>query len=188
MVGTARQRRPATYEDLASVPAHQIGEIIDGDLYAWPRPGSRHARAAVQLDRSLGPPFDNGVGGPGGWWLLIEPELRLGPDTLVPDLAGWRRKRLPEFPDVASFTQAPDWVCEILSSSTEGVDRGRKLRVYARERVGHVWLLNPERRTLEVMQRQEERWLLVAVHEGDGSVRAEPFEAVELQLASLWSG
>jgi len=184
MAETARRR--ASHDDLVALPEHQVGEIIDGELYAWPRPRSRHALAAVRLATRLGPPFDDGVGGPGGWWILIEPELQLAEDTLVPDLAGWRRERMPEFPDVAQFTLAPDWVCEVLSGSTERVDRGRKLRIYAREGVGYAWLLNPEARTLEVLRRQSEQWLLVSVHEGDAVVRAEPFDAIELDLPPLW--
>jgi len=138
------------------------------------------------LDRRLGPPFDDGIDGPGGWVILIEPELHLEGDVVVPDLAGWRRERMPEIPDVAFFTLAPDWVCEILSPSSERFDRGRKLRIYAREGVSHAWLVKPEAKTLEVMRRQGEQWLLAAVHEGDAVVRAEPFDAIELPLSPLW--
>lgn len=164
-----------------------MGEILDGELHASPRPGSRHALAAVRLDRRLGPPFEEGKEGPGGWWILIEPELHLGQDKLVPDLAGWRRERMPEFPDVAFFSLAPDWVCEILSGSTERIDRGKKLRIYAREGVSHVWLLSPGARTLEVLRRQNDQWLLVIVHEAEARVKVEPFDALELDLGSLWA-
>lgn len=182
----ARVRKAATYEDLAALPAHLVGEILGGDLYASPRPRFRHARAAVWLDRRLGPPFDDGQGGPGGWWILIEPEVHLEDDVVVPDLAGWRREKLPAFPDVAFLELAPDWVCEVLSPSTERIDRGLKMQVYAREKVGHLWLLNPEARTLEVLRLQGEKWLVAAVHSGAETVRAEPFEAVALDLADLW--
>jgi Uma2 family endonuclease len=179
-------RKVATLTDLAGLPDHLVGEILAGDLYASPRPRFRHARAAAWLDRRLGPPFDDGQGGPGGWWILIEPELHLDDDVVVPDLAGWRRERLPAFPDVAFLDLAPDWVCEVLSPSTERIDRGLKMQVYAREKVGPLWLLNPEARTLEVLRLQGEKWLVAAVHSGDEAIRAEPFEAVELDLATLW--
>lgn len=131
-------------------------------------------------------PFDDGRGGPGGWWIVDEPELHFGEDVLVPDLAGWRRERLPEWPKAAFVNLAPDWVCEVLSPSTERLDRARKLPVYARESVGHVWLVNPAARTLEVYRRDKEGWLLLATHATDAIVRAEPFEAIELDLLKLW--
>jgi Uma2 family endonuclease len=179
-------RKPATYEDLLGLPDDRIGEIVDGELYASPRPSGPHAGTAFELSLDLGEPFQRGRGGPGGWRFLFEPELRLNGDTLVPDLAGWRRERLPKVPDTPSITIAPDWVCEILSPSTERVDRSRKLPAYARHRVGHAWLLNPQTRTLEVLRREAERWVLVATHADDAIVRAEPFDAIELDLLRLW--
>ena len=152
-----------------------------------PRPASRHARATSALGGSLSGPFDFGAGGPGGCLLLFEPELHLGRDVLVPDYAGWRRERMPQMPDAAHFTLSPDWICEVLSPSTAALDRSRKLRSYAREGVNHAWLLDPEPRTLEVLRREGERWLLLDTHVGDEQVRAEPFEAIELDLARLWS-
>jgi Uma2 family endonuclease len=179
-------KRRATYEDLLQVPAHKVAEIVDGDLHASPRPASRHALASSRLGTELGGPFDRGRGGPGGWWIIDEPELHLGGDVLVPDLAGWRRERLPEFPDAPAFTLAPDWVCEIVSPSTERLDRAKKMPAYAREAVRHLWLLNPSARTLEVYRLAEHRWLVLGTYEGDAPVRAEPFDAVELELAPLW--
>ncbi|MGH9323926.1 MAG: Uma2 family endonuclease [Vicinamibacteria bacterium] len=183
---SARVPRKATYADLEALSDRYIGEIVGGDLYASPRPRLRHAVAATRLTVRLGPPFDEGSGGPGGWWILIEPELHFGTDVVVPDLAGWRRERLPVVPDAAYLELAPDWVCEIVSPSTERIDRGSKLGIYARERVLHVWLLNPDAKTLEVLKLQGEQWLVAAVHTGASPVRAEPFDAVELDLAGLW--
>ncbi len=183
----ARSKRPATYADVLALPPHLVGEVLAGDLYTSPRPRLRHARAAAWLDRRLGPPFDDGVGGPGGRWILVEPELHFGAEIVVPDLAGWRKERLPEFPDVAYLELAPDWVCEVLSPSTERIDRGLKMRTYAREGVKHLWLLNPEARTLEVLRLQGENWLVSAVHSGDEAIRVEPFREIELDLVSLWS-
>ncbi len=182
----ARARKRATYADLEALPDRLVGEIMDGDLYATPRPRLRHARAAVWLDRRLGLPFDDGIGGPGGWWILIEPELHFGEDYVVPDLAGWRRERLPVVPDEAHLELAPDWICEIISQSTERIDRGLKLHIYAREGVQHLWLLNPDTRTLEVLRLHGEQWLVAAVHTEESVVRAEPFDAIEFDLSGLW--
>jgi Uma2 family endonuclease len=179
-------RRRATYADILALPEHQVGEIIDGDLVVSPRPGPPHALASSRLANELIGPFDRGRGGPGGWIILFEPELHLGSDVLVPDLAGWRRERLPELPKTAYFEVAPDWICEILSPSTEAVDRARKLRVYARERVAHVWLIKPEHRTLEVLAFDGSAFRIEAIHQGEDPVRAVPFDAVELPLSSLW--
>jgi Uma2 family endonuclease len=179
-------KHQATYEDLLQVPDHKVAEIVNGDLHVSPRPSPRHALAATVLDRAIGPPFHHGRGGPGGWWILFEPELHLGEDVLVPDLAGWRRERLPELPDTAAFTLAPDWICEVVSPSTEALDRAKKTRAYAREGVAHAWIVNPQARTLEVYRLTDGRWVLLAAHEGQAAVRAEPFDALELGLAELW--
>lgn len=177
----------ARYEDLVAVPENLVAEMFDGELYASPRPALPHAHAASVLGMELGGPFQLGRNGPGGWWLLDEPELHFGRDVLVPDLAGWRRERLPAVPRDAFLTLAPDWVCEVLSSSTEAIDRGKKLRIYARERVAHVWLVNPAVQTLEVLSLASERWTLVATYEGDVRVQVQPFDAVEVELGALWT-
>lgn len=179
-------KKPATYEDLLKVPDHLVAEIVDGELFTSPRPASRHARASSVLGGKLMPPFDIGDGGPGGWWIITEPELHLAPDILVPDLAGWRRERMPIYPDAAFFTLAPDWVCEVLSPSTGRLDRVRKMPKYASNGVMHLWLVDPLQRTLEVYRLEGSRWLLMGGHGGEDKVRAEPFEAIELDLALLW--
>jgi len=182
----AHARRPATYDDLLAVPDHLVAEILDGELHTSPRPAPRHARATTGLIGDLFGPFDHGRGGPGGWWIFVEPELHLRGDVLVPDLAGWRRTRLPAMPGEAFFTLAPDWVCETLSPSTERIDRGKKLAIYAREGVGHLWLVNPIAETLEAYRLEQGRWLLLVTHAGDVAARVEPFDAVELELWRLW--
>jgi len=179
-------RKRATYDDLLEVPEHLVAEIVDGDLQVSPRPAGPHTLAASGLGVSIGGPFAFGRGGPGGWWILDEPELHLCEDILVPDLAGWRRERMPAVEDVPYFSLAPDWACEVLSPSTERLDRVRKLPVYAREGVCHLWLVNPASRTLEVLRLQTGNWLLGATHGGNDLIRAEPFEAVELDLGALW--
>ncbi len=181
-------RRRATYEDVLAAPPHVVAEIIDGELSLQPRPAKPHAVAATALSEELGPPFKRGRGGPGGWILLFEPEVHLGADVVVPDLAGWRRARMPEITvEESFFTLAPDWACEVMSPGTEAMDRARKLPLYARESVHHVWLVDPLQRTLEVLRRDGPAWLIVAVHEGNVKVRAEPFDAIELDLSILWA-
>ena len=177
---------PATYEDLRALPAHQVGELIAGQLYASPRPSFAHAGAASVLGMGIGPPFQLGRGGPGGWWILFEPELHFGDDVLVPDLAGWRRERMPKLHKGAFHTLAPDWVCEVQSPSTARLDRVHKLPVYAREGAKHAWMIDPLVRTLESLRLEQGRWSLIAAHGDDELVRAEPFEAVELDLLLLW--
>ena len=171
-----------------------IAQVLFGVLYTHPRPAAKHARATSRLGGELDGPFDSGRGGPGGWLLLDEPELHLGEDILVPDLAGWRRERMPELPDVVFFTLAPDWVCEVLSDSTRALDRSEKMKVYARERVSHVWLVDPAARTLEAFRlvprkkrsRAPASWTLLGVWRDDEKARAEPFDALALELGSLW--
>ena len=178
--------RPATYADLERLPPEMVAEIVDGELHASPRPAARHAVAGSSVGGLINQAFHHGRGGPGGWVILFEPELHLGSDVLVPDLAGWRRTRMPAVPDVAHFSLPPDWACEVLSPSTAPLDRVKKLAVYARERVGHVWLIDPVGRTLEVLRLEAGRWMLFATHAGDEVARVDPFAEVELPLADLW--
>jgi Uma2 family endonuclease len=181
-------RRKATYDDVLAAPPHMVAEVVDGVLYTQPRPAMPHAQAASVLGEELGPPFKRGKGGPGGWIILYEPELHLGagPDIVVPDLGGWRRETLPELPDAAYATVRPDWACEVLSPGTRRLDRTKKVPLYAREGVGHVWLVDPEAQTLEVMKLDGGSYRLMGTHAGDERVRAEPFDAIELELAALW--
>jgi Uma2 family endonuclease len=185
MADPARKR--ATYEDVLRAPLHQVAEIIAGELYLHPRPAAPHAVAASALGEELGPPFKRGRGGPGGWLILDEPELHLAADIVVPDLAGWHRERLPHVGDDAYLTLAPDWICEVLSRSTEKVDRAGKLPIYAREGVRFAWLVNPLVRLLEVLRLESGKWLTLAVYRDDERVRAEPFDAIELELGVLWA-
>ncbi len=183
---------PAVEAAFQAVPATMVAEIVDGELHTMPRPARPHANSASALGGELYGPFRRGKGGPGGWVILDEPEIHLGPkpDKVVPDLAGWRRERMPDAlgPEGAPsyYELAPDWVCEILSPSTEAHDRGKKMRVYRREGVRHAWLVNPLARTLEVYRLHEGQWILVDTFEEDTVVRAEPFDAIELPLANLW--
>jgi Uma2 family endonuclease len=183
------KRRPATYADVMTASPEVVAELIDGTLYTSPRPTSLHARASSRLGALLDDPFDRRAGGgPGGWISLDEPELHLAGNALVPDLGGWRRERMPQLPDVPAFTLAPDWVCEVLSPATAVLDRKRKMPRYAEAGVRHAWLIDPQVRSLEVYRLDGELWqLLVTFDEEDERVRAEPFDAVELDLRALWA-
>ncbi len=189
MAQPAEDRRRALYEAYQRVPPHQHAEIVRGTLYVMPRPAPKHANASSVLGIELGGAFQRGRGGPGGWWILDEPELHLIElEAIVPDLAGWRVERMPELPETAHFTVVPDWVCEVLSKSTEALDRNEKLPLYAEQGVEHVWLVDPIAKTLEVHARPHAgRWTEVRVFSGDVRVRAAPFDAIELELAALWS-
>jgi Uma2 family endonuclease len=179
-------RKKATYADLEAVPPHRVAELVDGELYVSPRPDWPHASAKGALFGELHGPFNRGRGGPGGWVLLPEPELHLGEDVLVPDLAGWRRERMPKLPRVVGFTLAPDWVCEVLSPSTAVLDREKKMKVYAREGVRHLWLVDPLRQELEVYEFAGNRWALLGTHTGQERIHAEPFTSLLLELGELW--
>ena len=187
-MSTAARRRDsgprprATYQDVLDAPPHRVAEIVDGVLYTNPRPAMRHARASSSLGVKIGGPFDHDAGGPGGWWIIDEPEVHLGEDILVPDLAGWRRERMPDFFDAAYCTLAPDWVCEVLSPSTRKLDLHGKRPIDAREGVGHLWLVDPVDRTLEAFELREGEWVLIATAEDDDPVRIRPFEAISFSL------
>jgi len=182
----APAKRPVTRADLEALPEHLIGEILGGELVVSPRPRPHHARAIGKIIADLDGPFDRGRGGPGGWWFLPEPELHLGHDVVVPDVAGWRRERLPQIPDAVGIEIAPDWVCEVLSPSTAKVDRIKKLPIYAGHRVGHAWLADPVLRTLEVYRLDGAGWVLAGLYSDDARARIAPFEAIELDLSAWW--
>jgi Uma2 family endonuclease len=181
--------RRATYDDVLAAPEWVVAEVVGGELRTSPRPSPRHAYAETQLATLLNNPFGRGSGGPGGWIVLAEPELHLEGDAaiLVPDLAAWRRERLPALPEEAFMRLAPDWVCEILSPVSAAFDRERKLPIYARAGVPYAWLVDPILRTLEVLAGRAVGFEPVQAHRDAARVRAEPFAAVEIDLAELWA-
>ena len=143
---------------MLDAPPYKVAEVVDGILHIFDRPASRHTLASSGLGIFIGGPFHYGRGGPGGWWIVDEPQLHLGEDIVVPDLAGWRRERMPVFPDAAFFTLAPDWVCEVLSPSTRKLDLGGKSAVYTRAGVSHIWFVDPITRSLEARGLRGMKW------------------------------
>ena len=178
--------RRATYQDVLDAPPDKVAEVVDGALHIFDRPTLLHARAGWGLGNAIGPPFDYGRGGPGGWWILNEPQLHLGEDIVVPDLAGWRRERMPVFPDTAYTTLAPDWVCEVLSPSTRKFDLGDKSTVYARAGVGYIWFVDPIARSLEAKVLRGTKWVEIATLYDDATVSLPPFEQISFSLGDLW--
>ena len=183
------QPRTATYADVLAAPEHMIAEIMGGELVLHPRPTIPHQVAASEIGADLIVTVGR-RGPPDGWVILVEPELHVGPsgdvDILGPDLAGWRRSRLPTPPQTAFITLAPDWVCEVLSPATELRDRTDKLAIYARERVAFLWLVAVRTRHVEVYRQEGGLWTLIATAQGDGEARLAPFEDVPIVLGRLW--
>ena len=184
---SSEAKKFATYENLLKVPDHLVAEIIAGELITSPRPGPRHAMASSALGAKVFGPFTQGTGGPGGSWILDEPEIHLQGDILVPDLAGWRKEVMPTLPTSRHyFDQAPQWVCEVLSPATARLDRVKKMPIYAREKVDYIWLIDPIMNSLDVFQRNENRWFLLNSFVGNEIVRAAPFDVIEIDLGALW--
>jgi Uma2 family endonuclease len=175
------------YEQFLKLPDSVVGEILSGELQVSPRPAPKHALASSIIGGEIIGPYNRGRGGPGGWIILFEPEIHLESNILVPDLAGWRREVLPAIPDEAFFTTAPNWICEVLSPGTAAIDRVKKMPLYAQYGVEHAWLVDPVAKTLEVFRLENERWSLLKSFAGDDLVRAEPFDAIEIELGVLWA-
>ena len=179
---------PDGYAQLEALPEHLTGEIIGGRLYAQPRPTTPHTLAGSGLGMDIGSAYHRGRGGPGGWWILVEPEVHFIRDTevLVPDLAGWRRERLPRLPRDQRIEVAPDWVCEILSPSTARKDRVVKMPVYARYGVAYLWLVDPLAHTLEAFALIDGRWTLIGSFQEQDRVSVAPCAEMTLELGGLW--
>ena len=180
------KKKRATYQDVLDAPEHVVAEIINGDLRLSPRPRPAHAVVSSTLGGELGPPFSRGRGGPGGWIILDEPELHFGNEIVVPDLAGWRRERLPFVPEEAYFTLPPDWLCEVLAKSTEKMDRVEKMPIYAAAGVRFAWIIDPRLRTLEAYELRDGTWSAIGAYKDFDKARIAPFDAIELDLAVLW--
>ena len=186
MASQALRQRKANYQDVLDAPPNMVAEVLDGTLHTQPRPASRHAWASSGLGARISPPFNYGDGGPGGWWIVDEPELHLAEDILVPDLAGWRRERMPEYPDTAWFDMPPDWVCEVLSPGTRRIDLYEKRPIYAREGVSHLWFVDPLACGLEAFELRDGQRVLIASLQDDDAVSIPPFAAITFSLGDLW--
>lgn len=180
--------RPATLADIEALPPNVKGEILDGVLYVMPRPRARHSRLEAILGSGVGAPYDHGRGGPGGWWILVEPGIELPNSPEVsPDLAGWRRERMPQLPTDTAIGIVPDWVCEILSPSTRGYDQLKKRPFYARHGVQWLWFVDPEARTLSASRLVDGHWFEIGVWGDDDQACIEPFDQAELNLSDWWA-
>lgn len=179
-------RRMASYDDLCKIPENMIGEIIDGELFATPRPSRSHGYATYSLGGKLIPYHFGATGEPGRWIILIEPEIGLGENIIVPDLAGWREERFPEEEEHNWISVAPDWICEVLSPATFRNDKIKKMAIYAKHGIKFYWLLDPLMKTLEAFKLESEQWILIGVYAEDDRVRVEPFQEIEIDLGSLW--
>ncbi len=177
-------KRNATYADLKALPDNLVGEIIDGNLWASPRPLTTHAIAVREVIRQLGPAIDDK--GPGGWVILSDVGVRLGPHLLVPDIVGWRRERMPVVPTVSVVELSPDWVCEAMSPTTAALDRGRKRELYAIGRVGHLWYVDPLHKLIDILTLDGDSYRMTATVEHDDTGAFPPFDDVEVDLARLW--
>ena len=180
--------KPDLYAAIEALPEGVTGEIIRGQLHTQPRPKGPHAVASSNLGVDLGILYSRGRGGPGGWWIIDEPEIHFVRDTevMVPDLAGWRRERMPGPPEDQRFEVVPDWVCEILSPATASKDREVKMPVYADYGVAHAWLVDPTSQTLEVYELAGGEWAAWATYAADDTVQAPPFEAARFRVGDLW--
>jgi Uma2 family endonuclease len=176
------------YEQLEDLPEGLTGEILNGQLHTQPRPAGPHARAETELSIDVGSAYSRGRGGPGGWWIIVEPEIHFITDVevAVPDLAGWRRERMPQIPEGHRFEVVPDWICEILSPSTESKDRRIKMPLYAHYGVAFAWLVDPKRRRLEAYALEAGDWRLLAEASGIETIAVAPFDALTLDLSNLW--
>ena len=178
--------KKATYDDLYKIPENMTGEIIAGELIVTPRPSRKHVYTASSLEGNLSRYHFGGGAGPGGWIILVEPEISMGENILVPYLTGWREDRFPESEDHNWISAVPDWICEILSPSTAKTDKTDKMPLYARYGVSHLWLIDPLAKTLDVFRLEAGRWVVLSLFAEADKVRAEPFEEVEIDLNSLW--
>jgi Uma2 family endonuclease len=179
-------RKLATYADISHLPEGENVEIIAGEIIVSPRSKPAHGLAQAALSWSVAGPFgfrDD----PGGWWIVVEVEVELGRhDVYIPDLAGWRRARVPIFPDDRPVTVVPDWVCEVLSPSTGRIDRVKKAHGYLEGGVPFFWIVDLEGRVLEAFEARDGSWVRLGAW-GDGdSARIPPFDAVEIAISPLF--
>jgi Uma2 family endonuclease len=182
-------RRLASWADLVEAPDDgRVWEVLGGSLEAQPRPRPAHSRAQARVAGELSGPFDQGRGGPGGWWLLIEPDVEFEVhEIVVPDVAGWRRERMSVLPAERPIRTRPDWTCEVLSPSNRRRDRGRKADLYLRAGVPHYWIVDPDERMLEAFEAKAGAWVRLGAWSDGDTLRIPPFEAIELDVGGLFT-
>jgi Uma2 family endonuclease len=186
MSGAKTAKRLATWEDLlATSEDGRKYEILSGTLEALPSPLPGHRFAQGVLVSELHAPFFGGRGGPGGWWILIEPDIFLGVNDIVsPDLVGWRRERVPAFPATRPIETVPDWIAEVLSPTNERRDRVHKAELYLTVGVPFCWIVDVAERTLEAYRSREGAWVRLGAWTNEDTSRIPPFEAIELDVGS----
>jgi Uma2 family endonuclease len=187
MSTTKPSPRAPTLADLDALPPGIVGEIIEGVLYTMTKPRMRHQRTGLEIGSGLLGPFDHGFGGPGGWWIVTEPGIEL-PNTpeISPDVAGWRRERMPEMPVDEPIRLVPDWVCEILSPTTRRHDMLHKQPYYAKIGVPIMWLVDIEARVLTVHRLESSHWVTIGTYSDEIEARIAPFDAVPLNVTRWW--
>ncbi len=183
---TEAAKRKAVYEDLFSIPEEMTAEIISGELVITPRPSRKHTSASSSLGFLIGPAYQLGRGGPGGWVIILEPEIGLEGDILVPDLAGWKMERYPGDEPHNWISVVPDWVCEVISPNTLKRDRMLKMSIYAQNGVPYSWLIDPTMKTLDVFRLEGGEWVVAGLYAEDAAVRAEPFSEITINLSDIW--
>lgn len=180
-------RKLATYDDLLAYPEDVKAELLGGEIHVQPAALPRHGRVQLALGRLVGGPFDGDTEGPEGWWILPEVDIRLGPhDVVRPDLTGWRRPRLPDPWNTRPIDVVPDWICEILSPTTEKLDRVRKQQLYARHGVPYYWIVDPAERVLEAYVLDAGQWRIAGAYDDTALARIPPFDAIELAVGRLF--
>lgn len=190
MPTASEARHTATTADLLAVPEpERFHEIVDGELVRKASPSGPHGRTQSRVAAKIGGPYDRRPGNraPGGWWTVTAVEIELEAHQVYrPDVAGWRRERLPELPSKSPITVRPDWVCEVLSESNASNDLVKKMRGYHRAGLPHYWIVDPREETLTVYRWTAEGFLLVLAADRQDRVRAEPFEELELFVGALF--
>jgi Uma2 family endonuclease len=176
------------YEQLMALPEGLTGEIIHGQLRAQPRPAWPHNLAGSRLGADMEGPYGRGRGGPGGWWIIDEPEVHFILDTevAVPDIAGWRKEHMPSPPEGHKVQVIPDWICEIFSPATKSTDREEKMPLYAYSGVQFAWLVDPRTHTLEAYELIDAKWRPFGIFRDDDSVAVAPFDAIDIRRVDRW--
>lgn len=177
----------ATYADLLALPEDVKAEVLAGEVVAQASPVFEHSYVQAALLELLRGPFERQRGGPGGWWIVADIDVRLSEhDVVRPDVVGWRRERLPSPWGMRPIDVVPDWICEVLSPNGVKRDRVFKMHLYAHQGVPHYWLIDPSAGTLEAYALERGSWRVAATYDRTAIARIPPFEAIELVVGDLF--